>query len=198
MFVDDAGTTEQLDIQDHSALAGSSDPDAHHARYSDAEAQAAADGVVDADTVDGQHASDLGAPGSTAAVSGPQFRISGRGGSNVFETFAGNTSTPSVGFAGHPFACSKVEVSAQEGGNGWQGTVGGDITEVWIREPDGSRTSLWSGRETVSGFSKTLSFGVRLATAVEFDYDNTTGDRTKTTVSATPFQRRVPYHNHSI
>jgi hypothetical protein len=47
--------TTQREVEEHQADSG-----AHHTRYSDSEARAATDGQIDADTVDGLHASDLG------------------------------------------------------------------------------------------------------------------------------------------
>lgn len=52
------------EVADHTEQTG-----AHHTRYSDSEARTATDGQIDADTVDGKHASDIGA--SQTQISGP-------------------------------------------------------------------------------------------------------------------------------
>jgi hypothetical protein len=48
-------TATQGELDNHASNAG-----AHHSRYSDSEARQATDGQIDAETVDGQHASELG------------------------------------------------------------------------------------------------------------------------------------------
>lgn len=77
-YVYDGADWQELSVSAHGELSsvGASD---HHSRYSDSEAVAAADGTVDADTVDGSHASELG------------------GGITGFSTYTGETSSYSGG-----------------------------------------------------------------------------------------------------
>ena len=49
---------------DHDTTAGGTDSDAHHTKYTDAEAEAACDGVIDAETVDGYDIEKDGAGGT--------------------------------------------------------------------------------------------------------------------------------------
>jgi len=67
-FVYDGAAWIELSVSAHGELSnvGASD---HHTRYSDSEAVNATDGVIDADTVDGQHASDLGSDASVVTNS---------------------------------------------------------------------------------------------------------------------------------
>lgn len=75
-FVFDGAAWIELSVSAHGELSNVAASD-HHTRYSDSEAVAAADGTVDADTVDGQHASDLGGLSNVTTFS-MSFNISGR------------------------------------------------------------------------------------------------------------------------
>ena len=60
---------------DHDSTTGGTDSDAHHSRYTDSEAVGATDGVIDADTVDGLEASELGAAADVESVDGYDLSV---------------------------------------------------------------------------------------------------------------------------
>lgn len=72
VFTDNSGSTTELTVTDHGQLTGAGPGD----HRSDSNIIGLVDGVIDAETVDGQHASDIQTPSQTGTITSDTMHIS--------------------------------------------------------------------------------------------------------------------------
>lgn len=126
----------KTEIENHESKA-----EPHHTRYTDTEARTATDGQIDADTVDGQHASQLG--GNLTVDSVDNLR-----GTRSVNTWYQNTSggPKYLAVAANPSEVAYLRISSTQSGGvvarirSGEGTVGvsGMVPDGWYYQYDGS------------------------------------------------------------
>lgn len=187
--VTDAHHTKTTSAAALSDVSADSVADAHHPRYTDNEAIQATDGVIDAETVDGKHASDLATPASTNngygfVYVGPD-ESAGESGSGYWH----DGTSGAQEWTGHYAATDRIQVTVT-------GIPNAEVTSIEVRDAAGNWSTEHYG--FTSGQTVDVDFSPLFLTGVRINWTNNGSARDEPSYSFYPYRKVPVSHDHGL